>query len=556
MRFNCTLKILSGITVCMFLSSVTFYGQTYSFKNYGAESNIPNGFVYTINQSNDGFLWVGTGSGLSRFDGFNFYNVQFPDSSIGRYPTVSFKDKNGKLWFGFNDGSVFYQDANKLINVPVSNSKSISDILQGPDGMIYVIPQGNPVISINPVKPAEIHQYFFAVAPLMFCASFTADGRLLVGTQGNVKVCRIVKDSVSVTDVINGFEDSNITSIHQTGDSSRFAIGTDESGLFQLYISDKGNDVTRFRDHQGLDSLRIQSITSDSDNFLWISTFGSGVVQLHLSDNYETVTSVRSFNTGSGLNTNDVKTVFQDIEGNFWVGYYGEGISILTSYAFGYYIPGKSSGENNILYVKSYKDKYILGTPTGYHLFDAGSGKSVSFTNLEDKVGKSEIISYCLDQDENLWIGTGGKGLFVRNPAGTVKLFYKSGDSGSDYIKDIETDTKNIWLATTNGVIVLDKRNNKLIKEFNINNGLPHNSINKIFFTQEGDACIATEGDRLYKIDNNFNIITGNAMMYGSTINKILSFSQSKDGAIWAATKGNGIFKCFNDSVSSLTRSN
>ena len=46
--------------------------------NYGTERDIPNGFVYTITQSNDGFLWVGTGNGLTRFDGFNFFRYNIP----------------------------------------------------------------------------------------------------------------------------------------------------------------------------------------------------------------------------------------------------------------------------------------------------------------------------------------------------------------------------------------------------------------------------------------------------------------------------------------------
>ena len=67
---------------------------------------------------------------------------------------------------------------------------------------------------------------------------------------------------------------------------------------------------------------------------------------------------------------------------------------------------------------------------------------------------------------------------------------------------------------------------------------------------------IGTESDKLYKIDRDFNITSGNATMSGSTRNRILSFTQTKDGAIWAATEGNGIFKFLKDSVSAITRSN
>jgi ligand-binding sensor domain-containing protein/serine phosphatase RsbU (regulator of sigma subunit) len=556
MRFNTTLKIFYSIVVCMFIFSIRLPAQTYSFRNYGAESNIPNGFVYTINQSDNGFLWVGTGDGLSRFDGFNFFGVQYPDSSTGRYPTVSLKDRNGRLWFGFSDGSVFYTEENELIPVPLSNSRSISNILEGTDGLIYIIPQGIAIFGINPLKVDEIHKYSFSADPVVLSASFTRSGNLLIGTQENILVCNLNNDSVSVADVINGFEDASITAILQTKDSSRFVIGTDGSGLFQLQISEKGNSVTRFFGHPEWELLRIQSIMADSENSVWVSTFGSGAIRFNLTENYETIRSVHTYNLNSGLNLNDVKTVFQDLEGNYWFGLFGEGISIMTSSAFSFYMPGKNSAENNILFVNRFKDKYILGTPNGFHLFDPVTGKSVSFTDLSQQVGKTEIVSFYLDQAENLWIGTGGNGLFVRNSSGLVTKFYRSGDSGVDFIKDIKIDNRNIWLGTTNGLIVLDKKTGSVSRRFDINNGLPHNSINKILFANDSNTYIATESDRLYKIGRDFNITVDNTIMNGSTINKILSFSQSSDGAIWAATKGNGIFRCFNDSVTAITRSN
>jgi len=554
MRFNITLKIFSGTLWCLFLFSAILNGQTYNFKNYGAESNIPDLFVYTINQSNDGFLWVGTSIGLSRFDGFNYYSVQYPDSSRTRIPTSSIKDKNGRLWFGCTDGSVFYVRDNKLISVPISNSKSISDIVEGPDGLIYIIPQGKAVFEVNSTNPEETHKYSFSIDPVMFSASYNSSGNLLIGTQENLLICELVNDSVSVVDVIEGFDYASVTSILQTDDSSRVILGTDGNGLFQLIISEEANTLTRFDSYPEWESLSVQSIYKDDDNYIWISTFGSGVIQLSLSDGCDTVKSISTYNINSGLITNDVKTVFQDIEGNYWIGLYGEGISMMASYAFNHYKPGNNSLENDILYVNKYNDKYLLGTPSGYHLFNPVAGKSVSFNNLTSKVGRSEITSYYLDQVNGLWIGTGGNGLFVRDSSGSVRLFYRSGDSGSDFINDIEIDNQNIWLATKNGVIVLDKRRGREKYRFDINNGLPHNSINKILIGRNGNVYVGTESDRLYLIDSGFSISEGSDLMTGSTKNVILSFSEDNDGNIWAATKGNGIFRCYNDSITAFNR--
>jgi ligand-binding sensor domain-containing protein/serine phosphatase RsbU (regulator of sigma subunit) len=564
MRFNITLKISLSTIWCLFLFSAVLNSQTYSFKNYGTERNIPSGYVYTINQANDGYLWIGTTAGLTRFDGFSFIPVQYPDSISGRYPTVSLKDKRGTLWFGCSDGSVYFVRENKLLTVPLSKNKNFSDILgiseilEGPDGLIYIFPQGNAVFKVNPVTPAEISRYSLPEDQVVFSASFTGSGKILIGSQGDLLVCSLEKDSISVSEVIKGFNYSNITSIHRTDDSTRFVLGTDGNGLFQLKISETGHLLSGFRDHPEWESLSIQAISEDSDHNIWVATKESGAFRFHFSDNYESLLNIRSYNINSGLVANNVKTVFQDAEGNSWMGFSGEGISMLTSSAFGYYEPGKNTFENNIIFINSFNDKYFLGTPTGFHLFDASSGKSDSYSVLSGQVGKAEITSYYLDEGKNLWIGTGGNGLYLRDKSGSVRLYYSTGDTGSDYINDIAIDKKNIWLATINGVIVIDRRSGKFRKKFDITNGLPHNSINKIFFASDGSIYIGTESDRLCIISADLVINPpGNVIMSGSTKNTVSSFAEDHNGVIWAATKGNGVFEFFRkDSVSAINRTN
>lgn len=556
MKFKNILKTSSITIVFPFLFSVILNGQTYSFRNYSGE-NIPNKFIYTLNQSAEGFLWVGTGAGIFKFDGYNFFPVVYPDSVVSRNPTVSFKDKNGTLWFGSNDGKIYYNRDGGLANLNVENTRSISEILQGPDGLIYIVPQGRAIITVNPENPGEIGKYELPPDRVMFSASFTASDELLIGSQGDILVCTLGKDSVIVKDIIEGFDYSSVTSIHRTDDNSRFIVGTEDNGLFQLKITQSGNEVTRFREHPEWSDLRIKVIYEDSENNIWVSTLDRGVIQIQYSANFENIESVHLYNKETGLSSDDTRLTFQDAEGNIWFGLFGGGISMLTSYAFEYYTPGKTGSENNIIYINHFDKNYFLGTPVGFHKFDPVKGKTLSFTNLTQKVGGTLITSYFLDKDGNLWIGTDGNGLFVRNSSGNVRLFYKSFDSGADNIKDIEIDGRNIWLATINGVVVIDKLTARVKNVFNNSDGdLPHNSINKIFISSAGQAYIGTESERLYMIDRDFNVSRGNGVLSGSVINKVLSFSESKDGFIWASTNGNGIFGCKNDSVSPVDRTN
>jgi len=535
---------------------VILNSQTYSFRNFSGE-DIPNKFIYTVNQSADGFLWVGTGAGIFRFDGFRFFPVIYPDSVLSRNPTAGFKDKNGTLWFGSNDGKVYFNYDKGLVPLNVTNNRSISEIIQGPDGLIYIIPQGGSIITVNPDNPEEVLQYEIPSDRVMFSASFTTSDELLLGSQGDIMVCTLGKDSLIVKDIIGGFEYSSVTSIHRTDDNSRFVVGTEDNGLFQLKISKNGNEVTRFREHPEWSDLRIKVISEDSENNFWVSTVDKGVIQFQYSANFENIESVHFYNKETGLSSDDIRLTFQDAEGNIWFGMFGGGISMLTSYAFEYYTPGKTGSENNIIYINQSGNKYFLGTPAGFHQFDPVKGKSLSFTNLTRQTGGTIITSYLLDKDNNLWIGTDGNGLYVRNGSGDVRLFYKSGDSGADNIKDIETDGRNLWLATINGVVVIDKFTARIKRVFNNSDGvLPHNSINKIFISSDGKAYIGTEGERLYMSDREFNVSSGNGVLSGSVINKVLSLSEGKDGVIWASTNGNGIFGCKNDSVSPVDRTN
>ncbi|MBA4321498.1 MAG: hypothetical protein C0408_01640, partial [Odoribacter sp.] len=153
-----TRKIIISTFWCLFLFPSLVNGQSFSFRNYGMEK-LPDPYIYNINQDNNGFLWVSTGSGLVKFDGFTFYSVVFPDPHTNRYPTVSLKDKKGILWFGCNDGTLFYLKNNNLIQVPDLNAQSINALFESPDGLIWVIPQDRMIFRINPDNPVEINRF-------------------------------------------------------------------------------------------------------------------------------------------------------------------------------------------------------------------------------------------------------------------------------------------------------------------------------------------------------------------------------------------------------------
>ncbi len=538
-------------TLLLVLFTQILPGQVYRFRNHGTESNLPDPVVHSLNQDERGYLWVGTSSALTRFDGFSFHNVGFPDSALNRYTSVSFKDNRGTLWFGCSDGTLFYTDNTALMQVRAPNTSIMTEILQGPDGLIYAIPQRERVLKINPVSPQDFSWIEMPGDPVVFSAAFTSSGELLLGTQENLLIYDLSGTTPTLRETVEGFDYATVNAIRHL-EGNTYIIGTDGNGIYSLTVDPDSSSLVKYSGAEVLETASVRSMLLDSEGALWLSTFGSGVIKLLISED-ESIAHMQIINKESGLPGENVTGVFEDSEGNHWIGLFGNGLSLLTTQAYSYFAPGGLSAPRSIIFAGILGGNYFLGTATGYYLFNLEEGKEISFTNLTSSTGRTEILSYFIDHQETIWIGTRGNGLFAGKRDGGLKQFFRSGDSGSDYIADIKMDERNIWLATLNGVLVLDKTRGVLKETYNINNGLPHNSINKIYLTKQGRAYVATEGDRLYSIRPDTGVIAGRAAMYGNYLNKILSLTMSPDGLIWAATSGNGLFRCYPDSVITLT---
>jgi ligand-binding sensor domain-containing protein len=351
-------KIIISILCCLYILSVPLSGQTYRFRNISTDK-IPDEFIYTINQDQNRYLWVGTGKGLSKFDGFEFFDVPFPDLSKDRYATAGFQDKNGKLWFGCNDGSVYLTSGNDLEIVSLKNSRTISDIIPGPNGLIYIIPQGKTIFSIDPDNPDKVRAYNIDENLVLFSGCFTSTGELLVGTQEDLHVCTFEGDSLRVSGTISDFNYAGIRAIHQINSDDNFIIGTEGFGLFKLTISNGNKTLSRFENYTELENLSIQTIFKDSDGFFWLSTSDAGTYRLKISENLQ-IESLNVFDEKSGLPGNSIKLVYQDLEGNYWFGLFGKGLSVLNTLSFSFYSPGLTPGTNNIIYITQINKDYSL----------------------------------------------------------------------------------------------------------------------------------------------------------------------------------------------------
>ena len=85
---------------------------------YGSKEGLSASKVYTVIQDANDFIWLGTGSGATRFDGLHFENFSTSDSLAPGGVKSIFEDSHGRIWLGHIGGgmSLFEDDIFKRVS--------------------------------------------------------------------------------------------------------------------------------------------------------------------------------------------------------------------------------------------------------------------------------------------------------------------------------------------------------------------------------------------------------------------------------------------------------
>ena len=517
-------------------------GQKYEFHLYGIEEGICYPFIYSINQDKNGYLWLGTGEGLCRFDGFNFTDDVISDSLPAAFVKKTFRDPEGNLWFGHNDGSITKYDGTRftIINTQGKVTSTINDIVQDASGNLLFATQNQGIIVVKKdLQTKRIIEPF--TRRLISSLCFTSQNKLLVGMYNGLHIYEYdaANDTAWHVSKIQQVPSTTINSIEKKSDSDIFLIGTQDEGLYCLKAGVSGDPEEIFKPESPstFRNISILDLTEDSRGHIWLSTRGDGVYKIDLSDDSRSVSEFINFNETNGLGSMFVRDVFEDIEGNIWIGTYGDGLAALFDEAFVFYKFEEEIGPVVYSVLPDGNGYWIGGEGRIMKLFP-GTDKEPEIYGSSHGIPRDGITAFYKDPGDNLWIGTSGIGLFRMNLKTKTAAKYYSTESSLENIVNSITGLNNlVWVGTNNGVIEIDINTGNR-RHLSTTDGLPHNKINDIFVDSEGIVWIATRTNGLYSINS-----TAEHKIYGSFVLEFVSITQDHNGYLWAATDNDGVFK-------------
>ncbi len=531
-------------------SSVLSLSQTYQFENYGVNEGLPGRFIYTINQDNDGFIWLGTGNGLCYFDGYEYHMTYVSDTLEAIFPVSSCKSSDGLVYFGFNDGTVCYVEDRSLEQISGIEADWVNDIIEYNDSLIFIISQSKGIYVYDPAKPLEVVSVNNPVEENLYCGDFTPDGKIVLGTQNGLVLCRFENDELTVITRAEELDYKQVRAMAPSRNPNTYFIGTEDDGVYSASIVDDIINIQRVGEENIFTRSRIQSLITDAKGALWISTFGNGLIKVDTDSTTATIQSYDVFDTAKGLPGNDIKTCYEDNWKNIWIGQYGNGVSVLSSEAFKFFTPGELPNRNNIIHVDGYRGYVFAGTAEGYYLFDPENEEIVSYTDLSRSVNMTRISSYYINTDGSIFLGTEDQGVYKRDRQGVTERFFRSGNNLENYISDILDEAGYIWLATRSGVIIINKSSGET-RRFTTSEKLPHNNINHLQPDGKGNIIVATESNRLYTINPEDSVKAGETIIPGD-LRKFQCFDVDSQDRIWGATLGSGVFYFEDEEVRNL----
>lgn len=536
---------LFSLIVLFFQLFIPALSQQTNFREFSQE--LPQSYVYSIVQDAHGFLWIGTENGLTKYDGKTFQSFTVNDSLGDNFVTCGLVS-NDNIWFGHMNGRITRFDG-KAFSSPVSWAQNswITDMEQNSKGEIWAssFSNGLALIDASTVKVSGKSDSQITV----YCFKFLNNTELLVGSVDGLSHCRIQSGELKLINKIEGIPPVKVSGIEKMRDSSGFFITTENDGIYKLIADGKKFTVSRLITGWKTDLSGVQNIFEDSHSTLWISSSMDGLIRVDRPLSKEGG-HVVVYSKATGYSTNSVKTTFEDMEGNIWVGNYGTGLTQITENRFSLetYSEKYGSSVNSIQISENVK---WLGTGKGILKIDKKTGEVIRFYSNSHGLPENYISSLYLAGNE-MWVGTENNGLYRLIIDKEKFIHYPISDGDlENSITYITGRNDQLWIGTKKGACNIDLRSNAIRWYSHSQGGLPHNSVNYILIDSQGKVWVLTQSNTLAVIENGK---VGKKIIFSEKrINSLGPIIEENPSTFWIGSLGSGIFQVKEDTLINLT---
>jgi diguanylate cyclase (GGDEF)-like protein len=453
--------------------------QHFVHRVFSTGDGLPCNSVSALAQDDKGYLWVGTCEGLARFDGsrFEVYDRRAHEG-LEAGPVSGIIVDGPKLWFAVTGLGLAVLQGDRLEvfgkTQGLTNTNITSMVLDN-RGTVWLATDGGGLFSFRQEKFSQFGELAGLPSSRLTAVALDVVGRLWVGTHGG-GLALLEGNRFRVFTTRDGLPSDAVTSLY-LGRNGFLFVGTNKGlarlvgGAFETIGYGAGGD------------LSVRSLSEDRQGRLWVGTHGAGLALLDGED-------VSWFTVQDGLGLDFVEIVFQDRDGNTWVGT-GAGLDMFRRGPLTTYGPLDSLPREPIQsFMRSRDGAYWIGTRAGGLLRIDQNGQSRHGTDY-DGLGSAQVVSLLEDDQGRILAGTDLAGVFVWEGGPPWKpldpLLMKTRVSAM-----VQGANGVLWIGSSAGLARMMV--GEPIAFYSVEKGLPSENIQSLAFDDLGALWIGTQG--------------------------------------------------------------
>ncbi len=507
---------------------------------WNVDNSLPTNALTSLIQTPDGYIWVGTQTGLVRFDGvaFQVYNTENTKEITNQYIKCLAGDDKGAIWLGTDHGGLIRYCGNKFELFSVDTGlvdNGIRSIVCSKQGMVWIgtrkglnlfYEETGKIITI-PFPESVVKRYVRQIYE-------DRNGNIWVGTTGGdlVRIFREGKEFKS--ELFRSFP-SSVETILLSRNGTLW-IGTRENGLIGI----QGTTEKQWDQSKGLSYNYIYCLYEDENSNLWVGTYGGGVNILHNNE-------ILVINTENNLSSNVVTSILEDREGSIWIATNGGGLNqVRASRVYAYTEKDGISPDLYGILQDSRGVIWIGSIGFGVNRFENGKFERLT---TENGLSHNNVLSIAEDNEGSIFFSTFGGGV-CRLKNGKISVCEFKGGTTNKLFRTVYADRHKRILAGneagtiyrfSDGVFTLFKQLRSPIVTMleDSRGGL------WIGTWEKGIAYFPPSGKPTY-------FSTAN----GLSSNSIFALYEDQKGVIWIGTSNNGLNRYWEGKFQTIKKEN
>ena len=531
------LAVLLAFCACTFALDPSLDVSQYAHTAWKIREGFTRGTIFSVAQTPDGYLWLGTEFGLYRFDGVRAIPWQPPSGE--QLPRESIQAllvaRDGALWIGTRKGLARWKNG-KLTQCPEVAGQAIGPLLEDTEGTIWFGAQEPGRLCA--LRPGTVQCYGAGSFGDSVIALYEdRKGNLWVSAQtgiwrwapGSPNHYMFSDRAVQANALIEGEGGALLICTAILGGNPSTAMSSIE-GLQQLV----GGKIRSYALPPGFGQFRPTRLFRSSDGSLWMGSV-QGLLHVHQG-------RIDRFAASDSLSGDVVRSIFEDREGTIWVSTQDgldrfRDLAVPTisrnqrlSNSAAYVVQAARDGSIWIVtadgldhwehgHVTVYGRQKAAGRITQTNQIVTTSAGNARSLGLDDRgrlwastnngifyfergrfmpvadIPGGNIFSIAGDTQGKVWISNADRGLFRRTPEGAVQHIPWTWFGQKHAAVALLPDRMQggIWLGFLDGGIAYLK-DGQVRASYSVTDGLGGGSVNNLQLTSDGAVWAATDG--------------------------------------------------------------